>query len=172
MKGLNIRNVLHSGEVVRYHNHAGVDKQKNSEHQWAAALIVQYLYPNCSKELLLAALTHDCAEYYTGDIPFPVKQDSPELKEMLDRLESKWESDNGLQWLHGLSSLEKDTLKIADTLEGMRFCILQVRLGHTSAKRPFRKWRTVIQNNYSHRFTNLCGFEEYFKNLCQEMEKL
>lgn len=170
---MNIRNLLHSGEVARYHNHAGVDKQKNSEHQWACALIVQFLYPSCPKNLLLAALTHDAAEYYTGDTPFPAKQDSPELKRLLDELEHKWEKENGLSpWLHNLSSFDKDVLKVADMLEGMRYCILQVRNGNSSAKRPFRKWRNLLQEKYGFMFKNLHTFEDYLKDLSLEMEKL
>lgn len=83
---MNINTILNSGDVVRFHNHAGIDKQRNSEHQWGVALIVEHIYPNASKALILAALTHDCAEYYTGDVPFPVKKDCPELSAVLHRI--------------------------------------------------------------------------------------
>jgi len=141
---MNIRKVLQSGDVVRFHNSIGMDKQKNSEHEWEVALILQYIYPQCSKELLLAALTHDSAEYYTGDIPFPIKQASPELKSVLDGLERKWEQDNGVHF--DLSPEEAYFLKLADTLSGMWYCIQQVREGKINAKRPFRKWRKFIIN--------------------------
>lgn len=139
---MNIKTILNSGNVVRFHNHAGIDKQKNSEHEWGTALIVQHIFPECSKELLLAALTHDAHEYFTGDIPFPVKQSCPELKSMLASLESKWEAENGID--KNLTSEEKVCLKIADVLEGMWYCLVQVRQGNINAKRPFRKWRTFL----------------------------
>ena len=139
---MNIRKILQSGNVVRFHSQIGMDKQKNSEHQWEVALILQYIYPGCSKPLLLAALTHDAAEYYTGDIPFPVKQANPELKNVLERMEQDWEKRNGVHF--NLHAEEKDFLKIADTLSGMFYCVQQAREGKINAKRPFRKWREFL----------------------------
>jgi len=167
---MNIRNVLHSGDVVRFHNHVGIDKQKNSEHQWGCALIVNYIYPHCSKKLLLAALTHDAAEYLTGDIPFPVKQENPELGVMLRAIEERWEKSNGVYF--NLDQGDKKVLKMADTLEGMWFCVNQVKAGNSNAKRPFRKWRKFFQDNLltdpycSQNAVNL------FELLTQEMEEL
>jgi 5'-deoxynucleotidase YfbR-like HD superfamily hydrolase len=168
---MNIRNVLHSGDVARFHNHVGIDKQNIAEHQWGVALIVEYIYPEGSKSLLLAALTHDAAEYYMGDIPAPVKWDNPELRSVLSEIERKWEEQNGVYF--DLSSEEKMILKMGDTLEGMWFCINQVRLGHINAKRPFRKWREFFHGEF-----NLVCRNHFpkallmFNSLIQEMEEL
>ncbi len=167
---MKIRNVLHSGDVVRFHSHVGIDKQKNSEHQWGCALIVQHINPKCSKELLLAALTHDAAEYKTGDVPFPAKKEFPELGHMLRAIEEEWEVENGVRF--DLGSEEKIQLKIADTLEGMWFCIHQVRLGHINAKRPFRKWRKFFHNTFSHLTTDYPIAFELYEEMIREMEVL
>lgn len=167
---MNIRNVLHSGDVVRFHNHVGIDKQKTSEHQWGVALIVEHIYPQGSKALLLAALTHDAAEYYMGDIPAPVKWDNPELKVMLQQMERKWEEHNGVDF--DLHEDEHRVLKMADALEGMWFCVHQVRLGHINAKRPFRKWRTFFQDTFSDVMVKYPKAFEFYTNLIQEMEEL
>jgi 5'-deoxynucleotidase YfbR-like HD superfamily hydrolase len=167
---MNIRNVLHSGDVVRFHNHVGIDKQKNSEHEWGCALIVNYIYPQCSKKLLLAALTHDAAEYLTGDIPFPAKQQNPELGVILKEMEEKWEEENGV--LFELSKEETIILKIADTLEGMWFCISQVRNGNLNAKRPFRKWRKFFQDNLLGSAWCSPNASNLFELLIKEMEEL
>lgn len=74
---MKVLNILDSGNVVRFHAVPGVGKQKNSEHQWGVALLVAAIKPDCSKELLLAALTHDSAEIVTGDIPFTFKKIRP-----------------------------------------------------------------------------------------------
>jgi len=169
---MNIRKVLQSGNVVRFHSSIGMDKQKNSEHEWEVALILQYIYPQCSKELLLAALTHDAAEYYTGDIPFPTKQASPELKSVLDKLERHWEEQNGVHF--DLYPEETYFLKLADTLSGMWYCIQQVREGKVNAKRPFRKWREVLVKalNYWGDEQQTAKAEEMLEAFSREMEEL
>jgi len=168
---MNIRKILQSGNVVRFHNSIGMDKQKNSEHEWEVALILQHIYPDCSKQLLLAALTHDAAEYFTGDIPFPTKQASPELKSVLDRLEQQWEEQNGVHF--DLHPEEKFFLKLADTFSGMWYCIQQVREGKINAKRPFRKWREFAVNSL-HWWgeDNTKVAMEYLDSLVREMEEL
>lgn len=139
---MNLRNILHSGEVVRFHAHTGMEKQKNSEHQWGVAMILQHIYPECSKTCLLAALTHDAHEYFTGDIPAPTKWKNPALASILSEMESQWEEENGIKF--DLHPDECMAIKLADTLDGMWTCILQVRCGRIDAKRPFRGWREFI----------------------------
>ena len=170
MNNMNIRNVLHSGDVVRFHNHVGIDKQKMSDHQWGVALIVQHIYPDCSKALLVAALTHDAAEYLTGDIPFPAKQQSPELAGILRGIERRWEKQNGVAF--DLASVEHEVLKMADTLEGMWYCIHQVRLGHINAKRPFRKWRIFFSTTFAEHQEQFPEAFILFNNLITEMGEL
>lgn len=169
---MNIRKILQSGNVVRFHNSIGMDCQKNSDHQWEVALILQHIYPQCSKELLLAALTHDAAEYFTGDIPFPTKQASPELKSVLDKLEREWEERMGVHF--DLHPEEKFFLKLADTFSGMWYCILQVREGKVNAKRPFRKWRQfATEFMYDHGNPSLIEkAEQMLESLTREMEEL
>jgi len=143
---MNIKNLLNSGQVVRFHNHVGIDKQSLAEHQWGVAMIVQYIEPECSKDLLLAALTHDAAEYYTGDMPFPTKQANPKLKSMLEELEKDWLAENGLAGpFVNLTQPERVVLKAADTLEGMWYCTLQMKQGNKCADRPFRKWLDFME---------------------------
>lgn len=167
---MNLRTILQSGNVVRFHNSIGMDKQKNSEHQWETTLILQYIYPECSKELLVASLTHDSAEYYTGDIPFPVKQASPEIKKILDNLEHQWEVNNGVSF--NLTEEERYFLKVADTLSGLWFCILQMKEGKISARRPFRKWKDFLTQYMSKGDQpKLQKAYYFFKQLCLEMEQ-
>ena len=170
MNNMNIRNVLHSGDVVRFHNHVGIDKQKMSDHQWGVALIVQHIYPDCSKALLVAAMTHDAAEYLTGDIPFPAKQESPALANILRTIETNWEEKNGVHF--DLANEEHDVLKMADTLEGMWYCVHQVRLGHINAKRPFRKWRAFFFTAFGRHQGDFPRAFELFNNLITEMGEL
>jgi hypothetical protein len=54
--------------------------QTVAAHSWGVAILVMQLNPSASKELLLAALTHDIAENWTGDIPAHAKWRWPALK--------------------------------------------------------------------------------------------
>lgn len=175
---MNIRNVLHSGDVVRFHNHVGIEKQKNSEHQWGVALILHFIYPSCSKHLLVAALTHDAAEYFTGDIPFPTKAACPELSRLLVQLEKQWEADNGIE--RDLHWEEHVAIKFCDTLEGMWYCVNQVKIGNINAKRPFRKWRKFITDLITEQSKNpsdqmkeiISRTNSLLNKVIQEMEEL
>lgn len=143
---MNIKNILASGGVVRFHQQVGVHKQQNSEHQWGVALIVQHISPKCSKELLLAALTHDAAESFTGDSPFPIKKECPELSDLLRKLEMEWEEENGICF--HLTDEEKSILKLADCLEGMWYCLQRYKCGELNALEPFDAWRKFVMDNF------------------------
>lgn len=144
---MNIKNILDSGAVVRFHSTPGVDKQLTAEHQWGVAMIVQHIEPDCSKNLLLAAMLHDAAEVVTGDVPFPIKRKSKKLKGLLDDLEKDWEAENGISHImEGLRPHETMILKVADTLEGMWYCTRQLRDGNKAAKAPFLAWSNAINS--------------------------
>lgn len=144
---MNIQKVLESGDVVRFHATPGVDKQKNSEHQWGVALIVSNIYPSCSKELLLAAMTHDCAEIVTGDIPFTVKKGHPELKQVLSNIE--FIHNTGMGIVFNLNDFEESVLKMADTLECMNFCVDQIDMGHSKAWIPYNRLKSLFSENFN-----------------------
>lgn len=132
-------NTLEAGQVLRYHSAPSVPCQSLAEHQWNVAMIAHYLLscvPHTSVEtwcsILLGALVHDNVELYTGDIPSPAKWDSPVLEEELWKLEREHEKkvysyvDAGVS-TSGSYSLRKYIIKLADHLEGYRWCKLNER---------------------------------------------
>lgn len=145
---MNIKKLLQAGEVVRYHNHSGIDKQTLAQHQWGVAMIVKKICPDASANLLMAALTHDCAEYHTGDLPAPVKWSNPDLKISLDTMEEEWLYEQGA--LFHLTGPEAAILTLADKFEGMWFCIQQMKNGHQAARRPFRLWAKAVEGLLDH----------------------
>ena len=145
---MNIKKVLQSGDVVRYHNHIGMDKQLLSTHQWGVALIMQYIYPECSKEAILEALTHDVGEYHTGDVPAPVKWRNLNIREVIENMELEFKNKLDLWWAKDIEPMGCDALKVADTLEGMWYCVQQLQNGMKAARRPFRKWQGIIEANH------------------------
>ena len=141
---MNIKTILQSGEVSRYHAHAGVAGQYTGQHQWGVALILQHIYPAATKELLMAALLHDAAEYHTGDVPAPVKWGNPTIRRSLETMENSWNTEMGIATYMKLTKTERGLICWADAAEGMWYCIQQIKCGNKSAMRPFRKWKSRL----------------------------
>ena len=82
-----------------------------------------------SATLLLAALTHDMAEQFTGDIPATAKWESPEIKAALDKLEQKYDR----YWFNTnvLSAYDCKVLKQADMLDLCFKALEEVSMGNS-----------------------------------------
>lgn len=163
---MDIKNVLMSGDVERFHAVPGITKQKLSEHQWGVSILVQHLYPNCRKEVVLTALTHDVPELVTGDIPATFKWSYPEVREFITKFENKIEKDWDIHF--NLSSSEYDMLKICDMLEGMVYCIKRFKCGELNAATPFLEWAKVIDAKWELTPSGL----HFYKALLNQMSNL
>ena len=133
MENININslNLIFSGGTVRrFHTTPIIGEQTNAEHQWGVAVIVNYIYPQASKGLILAALHHDSYEHITGDLPAPVKWGYPELDKAIKAVERSLHNKFGI--MPALSAEELSVLKAADLLETMTFCVRQGELGNHS----------------------------------------
>jgi 5'-deoxynucleotidase YfbR-like HD superfamily hydrolase len=102
-------------------------------HSAGVALIVSNLINPVSANLLQAALLHDLAEQFTGDVPATVKWQSIPLKHALDSLESLWHENYDLQ-LPELTEREQKVLKEADMLDLCFKMMEEMRMGNTNAK--------------------------------------
>lgn len=143
---MDISKILQSSGVSRFHAVPGLAPQTIAQHSWGVAMLYQYFEPKCRKELVLAALTHDCTELVTGDIPATAKWQSPELKTILDEIESKTEQEWGIAF--ELNPEEKRLLKLCDGLEGMNYCIERRRQGDLEASVVFYRWVDFIMGKF------------------------
>lgn len=125
--------ILESSGIIRFHSCSRMRKQNLSEHMWKVAIISQYLMPSITAEGLLYALTHDCGEIITGDIPATCKWDYPELKNCLSDIEETFKP-------FLCTPAEEIIIKIADYLEGMLFCALSYNDGCKEALVIYRRW--------------------------------
>ena len=84
-------------------------------HQGRVALIIDHYWPNCRKELIVAALKHDLQETRIGDVCGQAKRDFPSLSFELDKAEAQIAKDMGL--CVDLMAGEIRKLKWADKLD-------------------------------------------------------
>lgn len=170
---MKIKKIMQSGGVERFHSTPGITKQRNSEHQWGVALLCQHFTPDCRKEVILAAMTHDAVELITGDIPSPFKWSNKEIKPLLDKFERQIEKEWGINF--ELEPAEKFLLKICDMFEGMEYCIKRFKCGEMNAQIPFYAWSNHISTDYISINAGIImtvAQEAFFNELCDEMKEL
>lgn len=163
---MDINNILKSSTVSRFHAVPGLTSQTIAQHSWGVAMLCQYFNPNCSKDLILAALTHDCTEMITGDVPATAKWQSKELKAVLNEIERKVEKQWGIQF--NLNDEEKRLLKLCDCLEGMNYCLERRKQGELEALEVFNRWYIFVTSTFS--LNDKEG--EFISNLLKEMKRV
>ena len=107
--------------LTRYHTAPmQMERQTVGAHSYAVSILIDQLWPDSSKQLIMAALYHDVPELILGDIPATAKWDYPELHQAFERAEKKVMDDLGLNFV--LTAEEKNRLKMADMLELIMYC--------------------------------------------------
>ena len=107
--------------LTRYHTAPmQMERQTVGAHSYAVSILIDQLWPDSSKQLIMAALYHDVPEIILGDIPATAKWDYPELHQAFERAEKKVMEDLGLNFV--LTAEEKNRLKMADMLELVMYC--------------------------------------------------
>ena len=107
-----------------------------SSHQGRTALLLVSLFPDCSFELLRAALIHDQAEVRTGDLPYDVKRDCPGAMDILRVAEVREMEDQNLDFPE-LPEPDQRRLKLCDRLDAWLWMMRHAR--HLSARRDWKK---------------------------------
>ena len=132
------------GAVKRFHTLTMLKENLNSSHSWGVATLIQDIAPNCSKEVLLAALYHDVAEHITGDVSAPTKWRYPELQDVLRKVEREVEDNLGIQIK--LSTEEERLLKFADMADLVLTCISEYRLGNSEVVEVILRGVTFLED--------------------------
>lgn len=141
-----LRAIYGGGDVQRFHTMRTVKPNTVGQHSYGVALLCQLLAPNCSKKLLLAALTHDMAEQWTGDVPAPAKI-AMGISQSLHELEETTLLAIGIDYGCDLNQDERRILKLADTLDGLMFCILEFNLGNASIYTALKNFKDYAKKN-------------------------
>ena len=107
--------------INRYHTvPLGGLRQTVGAHSYAVVVLLDQLWDNCSKNLLLSALYHDVPEIVLGDIPATAKWSYPEVQKAFKKAEQKVMRDLDIDFV--LTDRELNRLKMADMLELVMYC--------------------------------------------------
>lgn len=141
-----LRAALEAGHVTRFHTRRVVHPQNVAAHSANVALIAYALSDGRpSAELLMACLTHDLEERWTGDIPAPVKWASPVLDAELFRLAADWKHQHTGLETFPLTKLEERILKAADSIDGAMYCHFELMSGSRVLLPTLERYCSVLE---------------------------
>ena len=118
------------GRVERCHRHTHTGSYSVAMHSWGVAMLMWQLWPQDFGRLGPVCLAHDLAECLTGDMPFPVGQRFPELREQLDRVETRFWYHYDLPGITGLSPADRRKIRACDSLEFYIWCREELERGN------------------------------------------
>ncbi len=130
--------IIGGSEVSRYHTMLTIQKETVGHHSHGVACLVLVLEPQASRSLLIAALYHDLAEQYTGDIPSPAKRQYG-IGEQVEELERRMMTEAGIVF-PDLTEREKRVLKLADIAHGALSCIREISLGNKNMRTVYNRF--------------------------------
>jgi 5'-deoxynucleotidase YfbR-like HD superfamily hydrolase len=147
-----IKTIRHGNTVKRWHTRRMHHYETVGEHTANVLTIIFALCHdrNPSAALIGAALMHDTAEQWTGDVPATAKWEMPILKENLDALEEKMMAQN---WLKSpnLTEEEKLTLKWADMLDLCYTCVGELSMGNRTISEVFDRGVEYLKGLAQHK---------------------
>ena len=133
--------------INRYHTvPLGGLRQTVGAHSYAVVVLLDQLWDNCSKNLLLSALYRDVPEIVLGDIPATAKWEYPELKKAFKKAEDKVSKELGIEFV--LTPKELNRLKMADMLELVMYCH-KLNDSNSRMKLIMHTGVTYLMDNYS-----------------------
>jgi hypothetical protein len=128
-----------AGEVERYHTWPHNRDQSVGEHSWQVGRIILCVVPSYFWQRLLPyAILHDMGELGTGDIPYPIKKDNPELALIMDKLEHDTIKSMAKEWNLptpvSLSLYERWMFKLCEFIEMWEWALEEQMRGNLMAK--------------------------------------
>lgn len=132
-----------AGSVIRYHTWPMLRRETVAEHAWNVLRIYSTIFGYPEPQVTKYIIWHDCGEFATGDLPFPIKANNPELKESLDKLEEQQVAKMGVV-LPVLEPTEKKRIKCADLLDMLEAGTVEVLMGNQFAETIVKDTREAV----------------------------
>lgn len=128
-----ITEIRNGNNVKRFHTTSRTQEETVGHHSANVCGIMLRINPDCSRDLLVAALYHDVAEYYTGDVPSPFKWDNPDVKVGLDGGEEAYLKAHNIPQPQYLTVEDIQLLKLADMMDLILSSLEEAGRGNQSA---------------------------------------
>jgi 5'-deoxynucleotidase YfbR-like HD superfamily hydrolase len=123
-----------AGQIRRYHTWPILGQQTIAEHCWQLLRIYMSVVDKQDPHMIRHMIFHDIGEHFTGDIPYPVKSQNPQLKEQVEFLEQRSYATQLEYWdafrQTFLSAEDKKLFKQIELVEMAEFGMDQVALGN------------------------------------------
>lgn len=137
-----------AGEVLRFHTWRVNRQQSVAEHCWNVARVLLAIWPEAPPRMVKHALFHDIGEVVTGDLPYPVKKDNPQVGAAMDRMEVEAYLQMSIGWSLPppgyLEGDDKTIFKTAEYLEGMEWALDELYSGNKFATLVAERWEVAL----------------------------
>jgi 5'-deoxynucleotidase YfbR-like HD superfamily hydrolase len=136
--------IYNGGASKRYHTVQTHNTQDIASHSFGVAWWCELITDKrASKQLIMAALTHDLAEHIVGDVPSPAKR-AMGCRDAFNAYEDTILTDNKVVHYMNLPELEKAVLKAADCFDGLMFCLNERRMGNKHVEIVYGRYYSYI----------------------------
>lgn len=132
-------------KVKRYHTLDCHVSETVGHHSANVALLCPIIADGeVSAVLLLAALTHDSTEQFTGDVPATTKWANPELAAALKKIDAAYSYDN---YSSLLNEHERRILKQADMLDLCLKAVEELEMGNNQFRYVLQRGLNYLRSN-------------------------
>jgi len=123
------------GAVTRFHTCTRLQPESNAQHTFGVLCILQGMYTINDEQMPISVMAHvlghDVPEWFTGDIPAPIKAD-PLIRSGVDHLEERIFLEAGIPQKKSLTERHGQLVKLADMLDALMSCTEEYDRGNRS----------------------------------------
>lgn len=128
-------------KIIRYNHRSRLQDESVAEHTCFVSLFCLKIMAQLNltheqeRQVLILAALHDTCESKTSDIPHDVKENYPEMQNILDKIEKdyykqNWE--NYFEEVYEPDEIVHNILKLADAYSVYQWCLNERTLGNSS----------------------------------------
>lgn len=164
--------IYNGGASKRYHTVQTHNTQDIAAHSFGVAWWCEMLTDGeASKQLIMAALTHDLAEHIVGDVPSPAKR-AMGCRDAFNAYEDSILTENKVIHYMKLTDVEKTILKAADCFDGLMFCLNERRMGNKHVEIVYGRYYSYITEVKDKAFKYTFAIDDYLDLINNEWKEL